>query len=229
MTGAMRISRVTLDVRDAAAWAAFYGDVLGLPVERVGENVEVRAGWTTISLRSNPQVEGCHHLAFTISANKFDAAKQWIAGRAEILSKGEADEFEYDAGWNARSFYFPGPDLSVLEFIIRRDLGNETAGDFGGDDILCVSEVGVPVSSVPETVDYLSREAGLEPYGVVPRESFAPVGDIEGMVILVSENRTWFPVDDRLSAASRTVIEATGERPGEYSLGGESLLVVRSA
>lgn len=222
----MKISTVTLDVRALSEAVNYYESVLGLPVQVSGETADVRVGSSTLRLRENPALEGCHHLAFVIPANKFDAAKAWIAERTEILTKGDADEFEYDAGWNARSFYFPGPDQSVFEFIIRRDLENPTPGDFTSDDILFLSEVGVPVADVLATVDRMSADVGLEPYGVVPRDKFAPIGTIDGLIILVSEDRTWFPVDDRLSKASRIVIEATGERPGVYSLGGESTLTI---
>jgi catechol-2,3-dioxygenase len=223
----MRISGVTVDVRNAGEAADFFGTELGLLVVPEPDAAVVQVGTTTLTLRENPETRGVHHLAFTIPSNKFAQAKEWVAERTGVMDKAGQDEFEYDAGWNARSLYFPGPDGSVLELIIRRDLGNEAEGDFTGDDLLCISEVGVAVPDVRAAVDLLGAEAGIEPYGLEPRDRFTPVGDIHGLVILVSPERTWFPADDRLSAESRILIEAVGDRPGTFALGAESSLVVR--
>ncbi|GAA3727571.1 hypothetical protein GCM10022239_00510 [Leifsonia bigeumensis] len=215
-------------MEDSVEAADFYATVLGLPVTREPGAAVVQVGATTLTLRHNPETRGVHHLAFTIPSNKFDAAKRWVSQRAEVMSRGGEDEFEYDAGWNARSFYFAGPNGSVLEFIIRRDLGNAVDGDFGSGDLLCVSEVGVAVPDVLATAGMLAAEAGVEPYGLEPRDRFAPVGDIDGLVILVSPDRTWFPAEDRLSAESRILIDAVGDRPGDFALGSESVLSIRS-
>jgi hypothetical protein len=142
------------------------------------------------------------------------------------MTKGGEDEFEYASGWNARSFYFPGPEGSVLELIIRRDLHNVSEGEFTVDDLECVSEVGVAVPDVLAIVDTLSTDAGIEPYGLTPRDRFSPVGTIDGLIILVSPARTWFPADNLLSAPSRILIEATGAQPGKYPLGELSELTV---
>lgn len=149
----MKITEVTLDVRGADDAEEFYGSVLGLPVSRESGAAVVVAGRSRLVFRENPEARGCHHFAFTIPTNSFAAAKRWVSERVEVMSKGGDDEFEYGAGWNARSFYFPGPEGSVLEFIIRRDLRNESDGGFSAADIECVSEVGVAVPDVLSTVD----------------------------------------------------------------------------
>jgi catechol 2,3-dioxygenase-like lactoylglutathione lyase family enzyme len=222
----MKITKVTMDVHDSREAADFYGAVLGLPVTSAASSVTVSVGRTVLVLNENTETTGCHHLAFTIPANMFDAAKTWVSARAEIMSKGGEDEFEYDAGWNARSLYFPGPDGSVLEFIIRRDLNNAAEGDFTAADIQCISEVGVAVPDVLETVALLEADAGIEPYGLVPRDRFAPVGTINGLIILVTPDRAWFPADDLMSAQSRLQITATDARPGVYPLGELATLTV---
>ncbi|MBB5633341.1 catechol 2,3-dioxygenase-like lactoylglutathione lyase family enzyme [Cryobacterium mesophilum] len=221
----MKIVEVTVDVRSAEDAAAFYGTVLGLPVSREPGAAVVKAGRTRLVFRDNAEAQGCHHFAFTIPANSLTAAKHWVADRADILAKGDDDEFEYGAGWNARSFYFAGPEGSVLEFIIRRDLCNDSDGDFTAADIECVSEVGVAVPHVLATVDLLAG-AGIEPYGLTPRDRFAPVGTIDGLIILVTPDRPWFPADDLLSKQSRILIDATDAHPGVYPLGEAAVLTV---
>lgn len=222
----MKITQATVEVRNTDEAAHFYGAVLGLPTTTDSGRVTVVAGRSRLVFVKNPAVEGHHHVAFTIPSNRFAEAKRWVSERADIMSKGGQDEFEYEAGWNARSLYFAGPEGSVLEFIIRRDLNNASEGEFSADDLECVSEVGVPVPDVLATVDLLSTEAGIEPYGLTPRDRFSPVGTIDGLLILVTPNRPWFPADDLLSAPTRIMLEATDAKPGVYPLGDVSELTV---
>lgn len=222
----MKISEVTVDVRDSREAADFYGSVMGLPVAVGPGSATVSVGRTTLVLRENADTRGCHHLAFTIPSNKFAASKHWVSERAEVMSLRGEDEFEYAAGWNARSLYFPGPEGAVLEFIIRRDLDNATEGTFAPQDLECISEVGVAVPDVLATVELLSEGAGIEPYGLTPRDRFSPVGTIDGLIILVTPDRPWFPAETLLSHESRILIEATDARPGSYPLGELGTLTV---
>lgn len=222
----MRISEVTIDVRDCRKAAEFYGSTMGLPVARTPGAATVTVGRTTLILRENADAQGCHHLAFTIPSNKFAASKHWVSQRTEVMSLRGEDEFEYAAGWNARSLYFPGPEGTVLEFIIRRDLDNAAAGAFRPHDLECISEVGVAVPDVLSIVEVLSTRAGIEPYGLTPRDRFSPVGTIDGLIILVTPDRPWFPAETLLSGQSRILIEATDARRGSYPLGEYSTLTV---
>lgn len=215
----MNIITVSVRVRNALQAASFYANVLGLPVKSGPDVVAVTVGATRLELIEDPAAEGGHHFAITIPGNKFLEAKKWIRGRADLLGVPGADEFECSPAWNARSFYFSGPDLSVLEFIIRRDLATATAGPFTSTDLLCISEVGVAVSDVPEAVARLNGDAKVAPYGGSPSDTFAPVGDANGLLILVAPGRVWFPTGDRVARESPITITAIGGRPGNYALG----------
>jgi hypothetical protein len=218
----MRITDVTTEVRSVAEVALFYGSVLELPVDRMDANaVTVRIGTTTMRFVENRESLTDHHFAITVPSNKFAEAKSWLASRTPLLSTVEGDEFEFEtmASWNARSVYFDGPGRSVLELIVRRDLANETPGDFTSDDLLAVSEVGVATPDVAEQIAKLAK-AGILPYGVEPLADFAPVGDIEGMLILVTAGRSWFPTSDRVARLSPITVDAIGSTTGSIKLGG---------
>ena len=218
----MRITQVTAEVRAVAEVAEFYRSVLGLPVDRRGGNtVDVTIGATTMQFVENPGSVTDHHFAMTVPSNKFAQAKNWLAERTALLSTDEGDEFECSPSWNARSVYFDGPDRSVLELIVRRDLPNQTSGTFTGADLLAVSEVGVATPDVTRQVALLA-EAGILPYGVEPGIDFAPVGDIEGMLIVVTSGRTWFPRSDRVAVVSPLSLVAESHVAGTVSLAGES-------
>jgi hypothetical protein len=223
----MKITRVSAQVRNTRSAAEFFENVLGLGAEGIPGAVGVRIGTTLLELVENPEAEGDHHFAVTIPSNKFAEAKQWLQQRAVLLGTSQSDEFEGPPGWNARSLYFSGPDRSVLELIIRRDLDNATTGPFSSDDLLCISEVGVASPNVLALATFLTEAADVPSYGADPESSFSPVGDTDGLLILVSPRRAWFPTTDRLAATSPIRIEATGHRPGVFQLGVGGTLHIR--
>jgi catechol 2,3-dioxygenase-like lactoylglutathione lyase family enzyme len=224
----MQITSVSAPVRNARAAAEFYGDALGLDIAREPGAVVVTVGSTRLELVEDATSRGEVHLAITIPSNKFDAAKAWIRRRAELLATPDADEFECSPEWNAHSLYFSGPDRSVLELIIRRDLDNATPGPFSTADLLCISEVGVAVPELPALVATLGRDAGVAPYGDAWVDAFAPVGSVDGMLILVAPGRPWFPTADRTAETGPISITATGGQPGTYALGARGSLRILS-
>ena len=218
-TGGMEITEVSVQVRSVRGAADFYEGVLGLDVMAGRGSLVVTIGPTRLTLIEDPETAGDHHFAITIPSNKFTEAKNWIQRRTQLLGTSEADEFECSPVWNAHSLYFAGPDRSVLEFIIRRDLDNATPGPFTSADLLCISEVGVAVSDVPAVVESLDIEAAISPYAGTPDSTFAPLGDVHGLVIAVMAGRVWFPTIDRVADESPISITAVGQRPGTYSVG----------
>jgi catechol-2,3-dioxygenase len=225
----MKITRVSAQVTNAHSAAEFFENILGLAVESVPGAVVVTIGSTLLELVENPKAEGDHHFAVTIPSNKFTEAKQWLLQRAVLLGTPQSDEFECPPAWNARSLYFAGPDRSVLELIIRRDLDNATPGPFSSDDLLCISEVGIASPDVLASATFLTEEAGVLVYGADPGTSFSALGDTDGLLILVSPGRAWFPTTDRLATPSPIRIEATGHRRGVFSLGIGGTLHIRQA
>jgi len=223
----MHLTRIVLPAHAAADLAAFYGETLGLPVRLDGQTVHVRVGTTELVFEEGSPSTGAHHLAFTVPTGKLAAGKAWLQGRAPLLASGGKDEFEAPATWNARSVYFDGPEGSVLELIDRRGLDNAAAGAFSSADLLCVSEVGVAVPDVRAVAARLRAEAGLEAYGDEPEESFAAVGDVHGLLILVTPGRAWVPTKNRLVTAAVTFVEAQGGRSGTYTLASPSSLRLR--
>lgn len=246
----MQIMSVDTVTRSIAETAAYYETVLGLPVRKEIGAVEVTVGRSVIRFREDADVEGDQHYAFLIDDARFDAARAFLAVGPGLLSDGDRTEFEAQPAWNARSLYFPGPDRSVLEVIARRDLpSNLGAGHasgakassphvpdtqparFGPGDLLSVSEVGIAVPDVAGTADRLT-DAGIGRY---PDGSatFSPAGHIDGMLILVSPGRTWFPTSDRVVAEPPVTVVAQagtaspGVLPGRYELAPGRVLVVR--
>lgn len=212
----MDIRQVQLATRSLDDTARFY-ERLGCPVEIVDAAVRVVVGSSLLLFRELPEMTGALHLAITIPTGTFDAAKVWIAGLTTVLGTDDQDEFEGPPNWNSRSVYFEGPDEQLLELIERRDLPAD-AGENTVVPLVSISEVGVPVPDVLGAVDAL-RRAGLEPYANPPGESFAAVGDVDGLVILVSPDRRWFPTGDRSPSSAPVVVDLGLGAPLELTEG----------
>lgn len=246
----MEIISIDTVTRSIAETAAYYETVLGLPVSKEIGAVEVTVGHTVLRFREDADAAGDQHYAFLIDDARFDAARQFLTAGPGLLSEGSRAEFEAQAAWNARSLYFPGPDRSVLEVIARRDLPQDLGAGrgvgakassphvpgtqpvpFGAGDLLSVSEVGIAVPDVVDVADRLT-EAGIGRY---PSGSatFSPAGHIDGMLILVSVGRTWFPTSDRVVGEPPVTVVAQsgpasrGVVPGRYELAPGRVLVVR--
>jgi hypothetical protein len=93
-----------------------------------------------------------------------------------------SEEHDFSSWGGARAVYFRDPEQNVVELIARPHAYSE----------LTLAEVGLPVEEVAVAVDTLERELGLRPYDEWD-ESFAPLGDDEGLLILVRVGRGWFP------------------------------------
>ncbi|TDW50696.1 catechol-2,3-dioxygenase [Curtobacterium sp. PhB42] len=212
----MDIRQAQLATRSLDDTARFW-ERLGCPVDRVDGVVEVVVGSTRLLFRELPGMTGALHLAITIPTGTFAAAAEWIAGIATVLVDADGrDEFEGPPNWNSRSVYFDGPDQQLLELIERRDLA--AAAPASAVPLLSVSEVGIVVPDVLGAVGTL-RRAGLEPYANPAGEGFAAVGDVDGLVILVSPERRWFPTADRLPSTAPVVLDVGLDTPVELTPG----------
>jgi hypothetical protein len=143
-----------------------------------------------------------HHLAFHTTS--FDPWRR----RLDLT-----EEHDF-SGWDgARAVYFRDPEDNIAELIARPAPRPE----------LAIAEVGLPVGDVPKAVEALA-ELGIEPYREGD-ENFVPLGDADGLLIVVRTGRGWFPHDVPAGAAS---IEVTveGVRPGEVAVPGSGHRVV---
>jgi len=103
-----------------------------------------------------------------------------------------ADEFASES-WNSYSVYFKDGAGNVLEFIARHNLRNAVDGDFDRKQILQVSEIGLPSEDVVGLANELCTQLNLTVFMQQPNETFTPVGDDNGLLILPIKNRIWIP------------------------------------
>jgi catechol 2,3-dioxygenase-like lactoylglutathione lyase family enzyme len=116
------LDHLIVSVRDAAASACFYRDVLGFTHEgRRGPFEVVRVSRElTLDLMQRPPGEALH-LAFHLDRAAFDAVREKLAARGIAWGAGPFDRDgsmaanDYGARGNALALYFYGPDGHNLE------------------------------------------------------------------------------------------------------------------
>jgi catechol-2,3-dioxygenase len=190
----MNIVRLELLTTDLQAQRDFYSDVLELPVSLISSALEVEAGETDLVFKQAwSDFDGGYHFAFNIPENQLPAAKAWIAERVALLRDDSGkDEFASES-WNSRSVYFKDAAGNVLEFIARHNLSNAVDGDFDSRQILNVSEIGLASEDVVGFANELCARLGVSVFMQEPNESFMPVGDDNGLLILPKQGRIWIP------------------------------------
>lgn len=190
----MNITRLELLTKDLQAQRDFYADVLELPVKLISSSLEVQAGATDLVFRQAwSDFDGAYHFAFNIPENLYLAAKQWLTGRIPLLRDRTGKEDFESTTWNSISLYFPDPAGNVLEFIARHDLANAMDGDFHSRHILNVSEIGLPSEDVVGLANQLCTTLDVSVFKQAPNETFTPVGDDNGLLILPVTGRIWMP------------------------------------
>jgi len=190
----MNIKYLELSSKDLKAQRDFYADVLELPVNLDSSILEVKAGATDLLFTQAPsEFAGAYHFAFNIPENQYPSAKKWITRRVALLRDQTGKEDFESKTWTSSSLYFLDAAGNVLEFIARHTLKNASGEDFNSQQILNISEIGLPSENVIELADNLCTRLGLSVYNQQPNENFTPVGDENGLLILPAKDRIWMP------------------------------------
>ncbi|HBU84878.1 MULTISPECIES: VOC family protein [Paenibacillus] len=210
----MQIKEVGLLTDQMEAMKQFYGTLLEF--ELLKENTTVvsfRTGNSILSFQQAPgQEKPFYHVAFTIPTNQLAAAKKWVQDRnISLLSKDDKDEF-YFPYWDATAFYFYDPSGNLMEFIAHHSLDNAVEETFDSRQLLCISEIGLPVDDVPDTISKMNGHYHLEPFAGDGKQ-FAPIGDAEGMFIVIDKEMPWFP-DGRMPGVFATEVKVETGRTG---------------
>lgn len=146
--------------------------------------------------------------AFNVPDNRFGEAMTWLRERTPLQrNPAGLDYFALESSWQSQSVYFTGPDGLILELIGRRRLPDSThQGAFNGSELTCLSEVGLPSHDVDAVREQSSLRFGLQPISP-PSPQFAPMGDDEGLLIVVAADRRWFPEQKDLPNAQGLLLQ----------------------
>ena len=87
-----------------------------------------------------------------------------------------------------------------MELIARFDLHNETNETFSSKQLLAVSEIGLvfPKADIENKTLHLLQQFSLSYFDEQPpAPHFKAVGDDEGLFIIVTKDRNWYPTSRR--------------------------------
>lgn len=182
------------DVRLSGDPGSFYDDVLGLSGGRVGVS----------RLSFSGEGAAFYHFALLVPGDRFASAEAWAAERAEPLAT-----IPFPA-WDAHACYFHDPAGNIVELIAHRGIGEAgRVGPFAADELVAISEPGLPGAEVGELV-----AAGLPPWDESGPLTFC--GRKAHTPIVTPVRRGWLPTG-RPAEAHPAEIVVRG-LPGERRL-----------
>ncbi|RAJ09005.1 VOC family protein [Arenibacter echinorum] len=208
----MKIQELTLYTSNIERQAEFYSQVLGLEiVKKSPKNVSFNIGNTLLHFELNNSATP-YHFAINIPANKEVEAFQWLKCRLTIL-KDDQDEIIDFRAWNAKAIYFYDPDKNILELIARKNLKNESEQNFGPEQFLEISEIGVPTRNIESEFSILKDAMRIEIYDG-GFGNFCAIGDENGLFICIDrEHKKWYPTNDRAFASDfELVLQENGKQ-----------------
>jgi len=224
----MKIREVAITVGKLDAAAAFFRDVLKMPVAEQVDRVTVTAGFSRLVITPGEQFDGVHHLAFGVSPHDFDDARIWLKQRVDLIAAGDSEVVQGPPGWDSRSVYFLGPEDILLEFIARESDSGLPPRDGVIPLPFSISEIGISVPDTMAAVAELTKVLRLPIFP--PQEAdFAAVGDHDGLLIVVDQDRTWFPTRVHTAARGPVAVRIdASHRHGQVALGENATITAAS-
>lgn len=215
----MQLERIELNTKAPALLSRFYGETLGLPTSLPEtDRLEIRAGASLLVFRRGaPDWQGIYHVAFNIPENQMEEAKRWLLERVSTVPNTDGNDIFVFESWNAHAVYFYDPAGNILEFITRHDLTNAATAPFSAAGILCASEIGLVTDDVQNVMKKVDSGAGVHPYRP-GSDSFAPLGDENGLFIVVKTGREWFAGDGQFATINPLAVEARNQRGERFRL-----------
>lgn len=215
-----------MDAASLVDQRAFYGEVLGLPLDGdASEEVAFQAGRTRIRFRQAPPgTTPTYHFALRVPGNQFREAKSWLAERAALLRDEGQDEFVWDF-WGALAVYAEDPAGNVIELIAFTGLQPAADGEFGAASILGIAELGLPVADVHAAVAELRNTFGIGLWDrdEITPERLTPVGERGATFLVVRVGRIWHLGDAAADHPLEVTLAGVGE--GRLELPGHPYVI----
>ena len=197
----MHLKRIQIDTSQLERLRNFYESILELPVIPEGKSsIHIIIGESTLVIEETTEGNPFYHFAINIPSNKIEEARLWLLNKNIALLW--MDDYNSDvadfSGWHAKSVYFFDPGGNIVELIARFDLATDRKEIFSSGQFLSISEIGLvfPEGTIEVEVDRIMKQCQL-PYFLKqpPVQQFKVLGDDEGLFIVVTDNRNWYPTN----------------------------------
>ena len=204
----MQIKQLTLQTADIDPQRSFYRDLLELPVTQDDSGLAVQIGSSELRFESHAGFTGRYHIAFDVPNNQLGDATAWLEARVSIFG---AERVYHGINWNADSVYFLDAAGNILELIARHTAATAQSEPFSSASLLHISEIGLSAPDPLGLATWLEAQFGLQKYRD-HAPSFIPVGDAKGLLIVVSNEREWFPETGIRAVPLPTQVTLEGQR-----------------
>jgi hypothetical protein len=193
----MRIKKINIQSAIIPRLKEFYGVVLQLKIEEHADSLIIYFGESVLQIEEADEGEPFYYFAINIPFNKIEEAREWLMKKVELLwmedYKSDVADF---INWHAKSVYFFDPAGNIVELIARFDLRNESREPFSSNHFLSISEIGIvfPEKEIEKNTEAILKQTQLGYFlKQSPMSHFKVVGDDEGLFIIVTEKRNWYP------------------------------------
>ncbi|MEP2024323.1 MAG: hypothetical protein ABJH98_18390 [Reichenbachiella sp.] len=191
----MLFNKLKIGLKNFEKQLVFYEKTLGFSVSiNNSSQIILGAGATELIFSKQISAPTLYHFAFLIPTGSLESAIQYVESRdINLLPFREEKIIHFDTG---RSIYFFDPDGNIAEFIERPLLHYPAKKTFEIENIICVNEIGHPVSQPLASSHELMTQYGIQPINHQTwNENFCWVGDHNGAIIVVKEGRHWLPTN----------------------------------
>lgn len=194
----MHLLQIELLTDSLSNTETFYSYVLGFRVLDKSEgHISFKAGSSILRFNLAKHSKAYYHFAFNIPCNQLENAFKCIKEKAELIPV-TPDSFYADfSNWHAKSFYFYDNNRNILELIARYDLKDEVYVEhYNVNQISCISEIGIVCRNLDKECSNLMEVYGFTYFDMQPPlENFKVLGDNNGLLILSSHGRNWYPTE----------------------------------
>lgn len=191
----MLFQKLKIGLKNYENQREFYQEILGFHVStQIASELSVQAGTTSLVFSKQIRAPDLYHFCFLIPTGSLESAIDFLDSRDIVILPFHGEKIvHFDTG---KSVYFFDPDGNIAEFIERPLLSYPQKNSFNINDIICVNEIGNPVSNPLETSHILMTKHGVRPINPEKwTDKFCWVGDHEGAIIVVKEGRHWMPTE----------------------------------
>lgn len=194
----MKIKKVTLLSSNLIKTEQFYAELLGLPVlEKSSSHIQFSIGTSQLEFKATTIEKPVYHIAFDIPHNQVEEAVQWLSSKVSIIKVEDKAVVEFPS-WNARSIYFFDNVGNVLECIARFNNNNQREAPLAANSLVAISEAALVTENVKQLGEKLIELYKIPYYHrQKQRDDFSVLGEDEGLFILMSDTRNWFPTESK--------------------------------